>query len=151
VPNAEEQIRRAIEEGRFDNLPGKGKPLNLEQNPFEDPEWRLANHVLKSSGFSLPWIEKRGEIEALIEAARTSLKRSDEWRHQALKEGLPAAFVTADWNKAVEKFREQAAEINQLILSYNLEVPTSQVQIQQLSIERELELTSSSPSDTLPD
>jgi hypothetical protein len=51
----------------------------------------------------------------------------------------------------VEKFREQAAEINQLILSYNLEVPTSQVQIQQLSIERELELTSSAPSDTLPD
>jgi len=59
VPNAEEQIRRAIEEGKFDNLPGKGKPLNLEQNPFEDPEWRLANHVLITSGFSLPWIEKR--------------------------------------------------------------------------------------------
>lgn len=151
MPNAEEQIRRAIEEGKFDNLPGKGKPLHLEQNPFEDPEWRLANHVLKSSGFTLPWIEKRGEIETLIENARSALKRSDEWRRQALSEGKPAPFVSAEWNKAVEKFREQAAEINRLILSYNLEAPSSQLQMPQLSIERELELTSSSPSDTLPD
>jgi DnaJ family protein C protein 28 len=151
VPNAEEQIRRAIEEGKFDNLPGKGKPLHLEQNPYEDPEWRLANHVLKSSGFTLPWIEKRGEIEALIENARSALKRSDEWRRQALSEGKPAPYVSAEWNKAVEKFREQAAEINRLILSYNLEAPSSQLQMAQLSIERELELTSSSPSDTLPD
>ena len=151
MPNAEEQIRRAIEEGKFDNLPGKGKPLHLEENPFEDPEWRLANHVLKSSGFTLPWIEKRGEIEALIENARSALKRSDEWRRQALSEGKPAPFVSAEWNKAVEKFREQAAEINRLILSYNLEAPSSQLQMPQLSIERELELTSSSPSDTLPD
>jgi DnaJ homolog subfamily C member 28 len=151
VPNAEEQIRRAIEEGKFDNLPGKGKPLHLEENPFEDPEWRLANHALKSSGFSLPWIEKRGEIEALIDLARTSLKRSDDRRQQALKEGMPASSVMAEWNKAMEKFREQAAEINRLILSYNLEVPALQLQMQKLSIERELELTSSSPSDTLPD
>ena len=151
MPNSEEQIRRAIEEGKFENLPGKGKPLNLEQNPFEDPEWRLANHVLKTSGFSLPWIEKRSEIDALIHSARTLLKRSYEWREQGLKEGLPASFVMAEWNKALEKFREQAAEINRLILTYNLDVPSSQLQMQQLSIERELELTSSSPSDTLPD
>ena len=151
MPNAEEQIRRAMEEGKFDNLPGKGKPLHLEQNPFEDPEWRLANHVLKTSGFSLPWIEKRGEIEALIHSARASLKRSDEWRKHVEDEGLPASFITAEWNKAVGKFREQLAEINRLILTYNLEVPASSLQMQQLSIERELELTSSSPSDTLPD
>jgi len=151
VPNTEEQIRRAIEEGKFDNLPAKGKPLHLEQNPFEDPEWRLANHVLKTSGFSLPWIEKRGEIEALLHSARASLKRSAEWREQALKEGLPASFVTTEWNKAAGLFRERATEINRLILSYNLEAPSSQLQMQQLSIERELELTSSSPSDTLPD
>ena len=151
MPNAEEQIRRAIEEGKFDKLAGKGKPLHLEQNPFEDPEWRLANLVLKTSGFSLPWIEKRGEIEALIHSARASLKRSSEWREQALKDGLTASFVTAEWNSAVDKFREQVAEINRLILSYNLEAPSSQLQMQQLSIKRELELTSSSPSDTLPD
>ncbi len=29
----EEKIRAAMEAGAFNNLPGKGKPLNLEENP----------------------------------------------------------------------------------------------------------------------
>ena len=93
MPNAEEQIRRAIEEGKFDNLPGKGKPLHLDQNPFEDPDWRLANHVLKTSGFSLPWIEKRNEIEALIQTARSiSEARPMNSAGKAI-EGRPAGFI----------------------------------------------------------
>jgi DnaJ homolog subfamily C member 28 len=151
VPNAEEQIRRAIEEGKFENLPGKGKPLHLDENPFEEPEWRLANHVLKTSGFSLPWIEKRNEIEALIHSTRASLLHAQETRRQALQDGLPALSADAAWNEALEKFRHQLAEINRLILSYNLQAPAAQLQLPQLSIERELELTSSTPSDTLPD
>jgi DnaJ family protein C protein 28 len=151
VPDAEEQIRRAIAEGKFDNLPGKGKPLHLDQNPFEDPDWRLANHVLKTSGFSLPWIEKRNEIEALIQSARTSLMHAQEKRREAVQDDLPASSVNAAWTEALEKFREELAEINRLILSYNLQAPAAQLQMPQLSIERELELTSSTPSDTLPD
>jgi len=151
VPDAEEQIRRAIEAGKFDNLPGKGKPLHLDQNPFEDPDWRLANHVLKTSGFSLPWIEKRNEIEALIQSARASLMRAQEKRREAVQDGLPVLSVNAAWNEALEKFKEQLAEINRLILTYNLQAPAAQLQMPQLSLERELELTSSTPSDTLPD
>lgn len=151
MPDAEEQIRRAIAEGKFDNLPGKGKPLHLDQNPFEDPDWRLANHVLKTSGFSLPWIEKRNEIEALIQSARTSLMRAQEKRREAVQDDLPALSVNAAWTEALEKFKDELAEINRLILSYNLQAPAAQLQMLQLSIERELELTSSTPSDTLPD
>ena len=151
MPDAEEQIRRAIEAGKFDNLPGKGKPLHLDQNPFEDPDWRLANHVLKTSGFSLPWIEKRNEIEALIQSARASLMRAQEKRKEAVQDGLPVLSVNAAWNEALEKFKEQLAEINRLILTYNLQAPAAQLQMPQLSLERELELTSSTPSDTLPD
>ena len=54
----EEIIRQAMQEGKFDDLPGKGKPLNLDQNPHQDPDWRVAHHLLKSAGFSLPWIER---------------------------------------------------------------------------------------------
>ena len=31
----DQQIRRAIENGEFDNLPVKGKPLDLSVNPIE--------------------------------------------------------------------------------------------------------------------
>lgn len=151
MPNAEEQIRRAMDEGKFNDLPGKGKPLDLEQNPFEDPEWRMANHVLKSSGFSLPWIEKRNEIEALIQSARADLKRAREERTRAIQSGMPEHTSRTVWIMAQGKFRGQAAEINRLIRGYNLEVPATQLQMAPISIERELDLTSSTPSDTLPD
>ncbi len=31
-------IQQAIQDGAFENLPGKGKPLNLDDNPHVDPE-----------------------------------------------------------------------------------------------------------------
>lgn len=37
---AERKIREAMAEGAFDNLKGKGHPLDLEENPFEDPSLR---------------------------------------------------------------------------------------------------------------
>ena len=34
---AERKIQDAIEDGLFDNLPGRGQPLDLSVNPFEPP------------------------------------------------------------------------------------------------------------------
>ena len=34
MPKIEEHIRRAIEEGSFEDLPGKGQPLHLYENPL---------------------------------------------------------------------------------------------------------------------
>jgi hypothetical protein len=43
-------IKEAQERGEFDNLPGKGKPINLDAY-FETPEEvRLAQSVLKNAG-----------------------------------------------------------------------------------------------------
>lgn len=33
----EQRIWHSMEEGQFENLPGKGKPLNLSTNPHADP------------------------------------------------------------------------------------------------------------------
>jgi hypothetical protein len=33
MPNIEELTQRAIQEGKFSDLPGKGKPLRLDENP----------------------------------------------------------------------------------------------------------------------
>lgn len=51
MPNIDETIRKAMEEGAFDNLRGTGKPLSIEDNPFVDPSWQLAYHLLKENGF----------------------------------------------------------------------------------------------------
>lgn len=149
MSQAEDQIRRAMEAGQFDNLPGKGKPLRLDDNPFEDPEWRLAHHILRSSGFTLPWIEARGELEAAILAARQALRRSWAWREAALAEGQPPQLVDAEWERAVGAFRRQVEGINRDILTYNLSVPTAQLHLLQLDIERQIELTITPASDRL--
>ena len=147
--NVEDEIRRAIEAGQFDNLPGKGKPLKLEENPFEDPEWRLAHHVLRKGGFTLPWIEARRELEAAILAARQALRRSWAWRQAALAEGRPSQTVQGEWERAVEAFRRQVDEINRDILTYNLKAPSGRFHLPQIDVKGEIELTITPASDRL--
>ena len=40
---AERKIKDAMEAGEFDNLPGKGEPLDLDKNPFENIAQRIAH------------------------------------------------------------------------------------------------------------
>ena len=63
----EEAIRKAQERGEFDNLPGKGKPIDLSEY-FETPEEvRVAQSVLKNAGMSSPEVELLKEIARLRE------------------------------------------------------------------------------------
>jgi DnaJ family protein C protein 28 len=135
----EEIIRRAMEEGQFDNLPGKGKPLQLDQNPHQDPEWRAAHSMLKSGGFSLPWIESLREIEAHIQEARTSLARSWSWCSAQLAESIISSQADDEWKRAIASFREKITEINREIREYNLQVPSDRFQLRLLNAEREIE------------
>jgi hypothetical protein len=59
---AEEKIRDAIQRGEFDNLPGRGKPLNLEDDRHIPDDLRLAYKVLKNAGCLPPELELKKEI-----------------------------------------------------------------------------------------
>lgn len=45
----EDRIQKAQDEGVFDNLPGKGKPLNLEDDSTVPEDLRLTFKVLKNA------------------------------------------------------------------------------------------------------
>lgn len=48
---AEMRMKEAILKGKLQNLPGMGKPLNLEnRNPYETQEERFFRAILQSSG-----------------------------------------------------------------------------------------------------
>ncbi|MFS0836787.1 DnaJ family domain-containing protein [Paenibacillus sp. 1P03SA] len=47
----EQRIQEAIRNGDFDNLPGKGKPLVLEDWSAVPEDLRLSYKILKNSGF----------------------------------------------------------------------------------------------------
>jgi len=46
----EDLINEAIANGEFDNLKGKGKPLDLEEDQHIPPELRMAYRMLKRAG-----------------------------------------------------------------------------------------------------
>ncbi len=141
MPNIEQHLRKAIEEGKFDDLPGKGKPLRMEENPNADPEWELAYHIIRESGFTLPWIETIREIESDLEKARLDLKRAWEWHQAALSVDQSSNFATVEWKRAREAFQDKLTTLNQRIRDYNLEVPNARFQRPVLNFEHELQVT----------
>jgi hypothetical protein len=63
---AERKISEAMARGEFDNLPGRGQPLRLEDDlPGVPAELRLAYKILKNAGFIPPEVELRREIVSL--------------------------------------------------------------------------------------
>ena len=64
---ADRKIQEAMEEGAFEDLSGRGQPLPLDDDPFEDPSLRMAHRLLRNNGFAPAWIEEGKEIEAVIE------------------------------------------------------------------------------------
>ncbi len=149
MTDIEEHIRRAIEEGKFTDLPGEGKPLRLDDNPYENPEWRLAHHILRSSGFTLPWIERRREIENELEVARAALQRAKAWQESVASQGNSSTDQDAEWQRAVADFYQTVEGINRKILAYNLEAPSEQFHLRTIIVQAELQLTATPPSDTL--
>ena|ERR1700693_4987632 len=96
---AERKIREAMEEGAFDRLEGAGEPLDLREDPFEDPSLRMAHRLLKNNGFAPAWIEESREIEA-------------EARRLRAQQGLSSG-----------DFRARVAALNRRILAFNLTAP----------------------------
>lgn len=119
----ENKIRQAMEEGAFDNLPGKGKPLKLDENPFVDKDWQMAFRLLEKEGFALPWMEKRNQIEGEYARAREALARSWAWRAEQGAGGEVEFWVEQEWKTALRRFEDKAAELNKRIDDYNLEIP----------------------------
>lgn len=148
MPNIEEHLRRAMAEGKFDNLPGKGKPLHLEQtNPHADPEWELAYRMLKESGYSLPWIETIREIEKDIELASSNLQIAWKRYQEAKLESQPDGYVLADWERSQQAFRDKVLSLNKRIRDYNLQVPVARFQRPGLNYERELQKITASETN----
>lgn len=70
---AERKIRQAMEEGRFDNLPGRGRPQKLEDLSHLPDELRLAYIILNNSGY----LESQA-VELPPSSLREMLSRSSE-------------------------------------------------------------------------
>ncbi|MBQ7586189.1 MAG: DUF1992 domain-containing protein [Desulfovibrionaceae bacterium] len=72
---AEQRINESIAKGEFDNLPGKGQPLDLEDMSNVPEELRMAYRILRNAGCLPPEVQERKDISNLLELLE---KTSDE-------------------------------------------------------------------------
>lgn len=61
----EQRIVEALGRGDFEDLPGAGQPLSLEEDPLIPDDQRLAHRILKNAGFTPPEVSTRREIAEL--------------------------------------------------------------------------------------
>lgn len=142
----DEQIRDAQERGAFEDLPGKGKPLDLTPNPYAHDR-ELAFKILKDAGYAPDWIEQDKAIRARFERARSVLARSRAWREARLGElaermdswaQAERERVQASWQESVAAFELEVRAINSEIADLNLKVPSHQFQRSRIDAAREL-------------
>ena len=118
----EEQIRRAREEGRFDNLEGAGKPLPGLTEGY-DPDWWAKKLVERERVSVLPpslELLRRVEIEmakilALLDesdvrARVTALNAEIAKLNATATEGPPTRLAPLDVDAVIEQWRRAAAE-----------------------------------------
>ena len=98
--NVDEKIKEAIERGEFDNLPGKGKPLDLAAY-FATPEHlRMGYSILKSAEIIPEEMELLGQIEDLKKSLNSSITQIEKKAlRQQLSEKLTNLTIRMEHNK----------------------------------------------------
>jgi len=62
---AERKIAEALARGELDNLPGQGRPLELDDDALIPEELRAAYRILKNAGFVPPEFQALNDIASL--------------------------------------------------------------------------------------
>jgi DnaJ family protein C protein 28 len=112
----EDVIQEALERGDFDNLPGKGKPLNLAPDPLLDPMMAIVNRILRDNGLSHPLIEARKTIADESEQCRAELQHA--WREYR------RSHSEVEWAEAIGIFRTRVRQLNREVRIFNLKAPS---------------------------
>ena len=115
---AEQHIKAALEKGELSNLPGSGKPLQLDDDSYVPPELRAGYRLLKNSGFLPPELELRREameVNDLIRNLDSADRHYQDHCHrlQVLElrlrqAGISTDFLHGHYSTAIKhRFREE--------------------------------------------
>lgn len=79
---AEARIEEAIARGELSNLPGEGKPLELDDDRLVAVELRAAYRVLRNAGFCPPEVTLLRQIRE-VESLLAGMGEAPEWERRA--------------------------------------------------------------------
>lgn len=125
----EEQIREAQERGDFDNLPGAGKPLKLDENPYAGDR-ALAFHLLQQNGVLPQELEVGREVDADLARAEkllAELRRERDWllRQPASSRARAQATYARMRQEYAERYEQALRQLRSKMLSLNIIAPST--------------------------
>jgi hypothetical protein len=138
-------LDEAQQAGKFDNLPGEGQPLNLDDDPNTPHEMKLAHKLLKENDLAPEWMMLGKDVDALRERLLENMRKGVRAYRGALADADRSTApydnrqrAEATWRRAQEAFRLAAAKLNGELLRYNLKVPPGIPHKTLFNVEREL-------------
>ncbi|NXT87089.1 DJC28 protein, partial [Anhinga rufa] len=130
----EDLIQESMAKGDFDNLSGKGKPLQkFSDCPHIDPMTHNLNRILIDNGYQPEWILMQKEIRETIERLRKSVVAS-----RSKLGGPMTPYRQKQWNRICEQFIEDIGKLNKRIDNFNLVVPILSRQMVHFSADKEI-------------
>jgi len=129
---AEGKIQEAMEEGKFDNLPGKGKPIVFDDDPMTPPHLRMVNRILRNANVLPEWMQIFRDIETerkqLLELHRKVIRENGKWAARLARQPqMPGvAHQYSLWHaKARSDYLKLLKSINSSILKFTLVAPST--------------------------
>ncbi|XP_070544259.1 dnaJ homolog subfamily C member 28-like [Ptychodera flava] len=126
-------VANSVRKGEFDKIIGAGKRLTEHyENPYINSVDQRLNQILINNNYTTDWIELRKNGRGKLADAKKALKKARE----CFKKEPSTPEETKTWKKAVETFRHEVKEINEIISEYNLATPTLFLQLGYLNADR---------------
>ncbi|NXI35351.1 DJC28 protein, partial [Galbula dea] len=130
----EDLIQESMAKGDFDNLSGKGKPLQkFSDCPHIDPMTHNLNRILIDNGYQPEWILMQKEIRETIEQLRKSIVAS-----RSKLGGPMTPYRQKQWDRICEQFIEDIRKLNKRVDNFNLVVPILSRQMVHFSADKEI-------------
>lgn len=123
-------INQAMRNGEFDQLPGAGKPLKIEDDSHTPEHLRMAHKMLRDHNMPPEWIlesksldEARESIDRAIERTRSKRQAILDAAQRASEPEQAKIIAEQQWHTLKEALRTQLTAYNRRTLAYNLKVP----------------------------
>ena len=136
-----QRIEDAMRRGLFDNLPGKGRPLDLERNPYVSADQQMALNLLKNNDLIPEWIAARREVLAARDRLRAELQQAvGAIRNQMdnAPDSDERIRLNQAWKQWLNGWYSRMKDLNYRIMIQNLKQPIRHLEIYQLLLRDEL-------------
>lgn len=137
-----QRIEDAMREGHFDNLRGKGKPLDPAPEPHVPPDMQMANSLLKNNTLTPAWIADRNAMLTEIERFRAKLRQVvADFRvaREAAGSEMAHAALEQRWQLQLTAWEEEIRTLNRRIELQNFKQPVTFLEIVKLRLADEIE------------